>query len=298
MPSNLVKTKADEEKWNQAKKLAKDEGQENNWAYINSIYQKRIEERKMNHIQQFKAVPYSRVFGTNLKEAVDIEKIKAAIFKVAKVFGVPSQWIQDTADLIFRIISISKDSKARIPLKLRELIEKTYQETSVKAESKKRIKEDLYGNDYNDYSTAIPAAQSYSALDIPVEVDESSNTSDSSFLGEFLRILAQMRVYHWQTSAYAQHQAFGSYYDAMSDLIDSFVESYQGKYERVKFASSNFVASVNLEDYDPSTCCQYIDEILSFLEGLQSTTQDSELDNIIDEMKQETTKLKYLLTLN
>jgi hypothetical protein len=40
MPSNLVKTPKDEKLWEKAKDSAAEQGQEDNWAYINGIYQK------------------------------------------------------------------------------------------------------------------------------------------------------------------------------------------------------------------------------------------------------------------
>lgn len=40
MPPNMVKTPKDEEKWEKAKKLAKEQGQEDNYAYIMGIYKR------------------------------------------------------------------------------------------------------------------------------------------------------------------------------------------------------------------------------------------------------------------
>ena len=37
---------------------------------------------------------------------------------------------------------------------------------------------------------------------------------------------------HWNTSSYAEHMALGDFYDDVIDLIDSFVEAYQGKIGR------------------------------------------------------------------
>ena len=47
MPTNLVKTKRDEHLWEKAKKIAAKEGREEDWAYINGIYQKMRGKRKM-----------------------------------------------------------------------------------------------------------------------------------------------------------------------------------------------------------------------------------------------------------
>ena len=37
---------------------------------------------------------------------------------------------------------------------------------------------------------------------------------------KLLTLHNQLKVYHWQTDSYAQHQAFGGTYDALSPLID------------------------------------------------------------------------------
>ena len=50
----------------------------------------------------------------------------------------------------------------------------------------------------------------------------------------FLKIQQQLRIFHWQTESYAQHKAFGKAYEEFDDLIDTFVETYIGKYGKVK----------------------------------------------------------------
>lgn len=40
MPSNVVKNKEDEKKWEKAKQIAEDAGQKENYAYIMGIYKK------------------------------------------------------------------------------------------------------------------------------------------------------------------------------------------------------------------------------------------------------------------
>jgi len=45
MPTNVVKTPADEEKWQKAKARAKEQGKAENYAYIMSIYKSMNKER-------------------------------------------------------------------------------------------------------------------------------------------------------------------------------------------------------------------------------------------------------------
>lgn len=38
---------------------------------------------------------------------------------------------------------------------------------------------------------------------------------------------------HWQTNSYAEHQALSKFYNDVIDLLDDFVEVYQGNFEKV-----------------------------------------------------------------
>lgn len=39
---------------------------------------------------------------------------------------------------------------------------------------------------------------------------------------------------HWNTISYAEHKALGKFYDGWLGLVDSFVETYQGRYQRIE----------------------------------------------------------------
>lgn len=103
----------------------------------------------------------------------------------------------------------------------------------------------------------------------------------------------QLRVFHWQTKSYARHQAYGSTYDAMGDLIDAFAEIYMGKYGRFS------TAPVTLKNLENETQIEGL--LNSFTKGLESFSQmfqnDSDLLNLRDEILANANKLKYLITL-
>ena len=40
----------------------------------------------------------------------------------------------------------------------------------------------------------------------------------------------QAHIEHWNTTSYAEHVALGDFYDSILDLVDNFVECYQGKF--------------------------------------------------------------------
>jgi hypothetical protein len=126
------------------------------------------------------------------------------------------------------------------------------------------------------------------------------NEPDVSFIVIFLEILSQVRIYHWQSFGYAEHTALGNYYDTMSDLVDCFLESYQGNFGRVFVDCSKIL----IEDMKEYSIVNYIQDAGSWLRKFRSEleTKDSynttELQNQLDEMIAATNKLKYLLTLN
>ena len=115
---------------------------------------------------------------------------------------------------------------------------------------------------------------------------------------KFITMQQQFRVLHWQTKSYARHNAYGSIYDTMDDLIDRFVEVYMGKYGRVEFINSE--SSIVLKNTKDLSLNQFLSENLEWLMSLTQsldTQKDSDLLNIRDEFMAEINKLRYLLSL-
>jgi uncharacterized protein YaaR (DUF327 family) len=108
----------------------------------------------------------------------------------------------------------------------------------------------------------------------------------------------QLKIHHWQTKSYAEHQALGATYDAFTGLIDEFIETLMGKYGRVK-SESGF--KIELSNYEDLGTVDFVDKYIDYLvkevpKGLEET--DTDLLNIRDEMLGQLNKLKYLLTLS
>ena len=111
------------------------------------------------------------------------------------------------------------------------------------------------------------------------------------FLATMLHSATNTHFFHWSTDSYAKHKALAKYYDSIIDLTDTFSESYMGKYG--KFTS---FPSVYHQPKDP---IRYMESLQSFVkEARQDLPQDSELQNIIDEIadliNSTTYKLKFL----
>jgi len=82
---------------------------------------------------------------------------------------------------------------------------------------------------------------------------------------------------HWKTDSYSEHMALGDFYDEIIEILDKYVEVYQGNFD--------VIGDVTLEDYsgDISKCLkediQWIDKNYKNLcHGITS------LSNIIDEL--------------
>lgn len=115
-------------------------------------------------------------------------------------------------------------------------------------------------------------------------------------ISPLIRIQEQLRIFHWQSESFSQHEAFGKAYSELNELIDNFVEIYMGKYGKVKAKVTYSIELDNLgENY-----IEYIDSYIEYFDSLSGeldSSKDSDLLNLRDEMKASLNKLKYLLTL-
>ena len=59
--------------------------------------------------------------------------------------------------------------------------------------------------------------------------------------GEIINVLMnlydQVKIYHWQTMHFPRHEAAGKLIEALDDQIDTFVETYMGRYGRPKLTA-------------------------------------------------------------
>jgi hypothetical protein len=114
-----------------------------------------------------------------------------------------------------------------------------------------------------------------------------------------LQLQAQMKILHWQTTSYAEHKAFGKFYDAVEGSIDDLIEAVQGKYGRIFLGG---IDSIPVSDYSNLKLNVFIMDMETFFGneificGIDKS-KDAEIDNIVQEIRAEIDKLKYLLTL-
>ena len=103
----------------------------------------------------------------------------------------------------------------------------------------------------------------------------------------------QAHIFHWQTTgpgSFAAHLALNAYYDAIPNLTDTLVESYQGQYGIL-----TDYETYPVENYsDKGQVVEFLDKLTVSIEVLRQDTDDSYLQNQIDTLVEllETTKYK------
>lgn len=114
-------------------------------------------------------------------------------------------------------------------------------------------------------------------------------------LQTLLEVRDQAHFIHWNTKSYAEHKALDTFYTEWLELTDKFVETFQGKYPRIEG-----VCTMTISTGDSAK--GMLIRTMVFLNGEIQTIidpkVDSDLENIIADMKQLVNHTLYLLTLS
>lgn len=114
----------------------------------------------------------------------------------------------------------------------------------------------------------------------------------------FFHMQSAIKLYHWQTTIYARHVATNDLLAQILPLIDSFIETYIGRYDRPMFKSGlRFV----IDEVTDDTITELIEYYIKFLRSeipKYTKSNDTDLLNIRDEMLGLFNKTLYLFTLN
>lgn len=118
---------------------------------------------------------------------------------------------------------------------------------------------------------------------------ENSNSKEvADFVLMLLHAVTNTHILHWQTRSFSNHMALGGFYEALGGLVDDFVEAYQGKYGII----NNFMV-----DYSPPL--EPVAELTMLKDQVKlrraKLPQDSELQNLIDEIAAEIDQTLYKL---
>lgn len=138
-----------------------------------------------------------------------------------------------------------------------------------------------FGTLMNDYSQ--PASEAGEMEDPQEEL-----------LCEMLEAAAQAKVFHWQTSSFAEHGAMGTFYDEFSDLSDKFIEAYQGCYGRIMLG-----CDLEVKPYTMDAPVAFLESLKSYISGgaRMLVMGNTALSNILDEINGLVEQTLYRLSL-
>ena len=98
------------------------------------------------------------------------------------------------------------------------------------------------------------------------------------------------RVLHWKTESLGEHKALGKLYSILSDSMDTYAESYMGIYGRF--------GDVKVEVAEIGTANELIEYLSESVLTMRDTLpNDTQLQNLIDELAAGIDRIAYLLTL-
>lgn len=133
-------------------------------------------------------------------------------------------------------------------------------------------------------------------LQVSVMCIEAMSADDVNF---FFEMREQIKLYHWQTESFAQHKATDDLITSLDESIDTYVETYMGKYGRPKMTTRN--NSFRLQNMNAKMAVKFIKDCISYLQGplvKKLKPDDTDLFNVRDEMLGDLHKVLYLFTLN
>lgn len=102
------------------------------------------------------------------------------------------------------------------------------------------------------------------------------------FVQCLLHSVTNAHILHFQTPSYSEHMALGTFYGEIGDHVDDFVEAFQGKYGLL----TNYQADYKLPPTDPVEYLRYLSKEVETLRVANGFPEDTELQNITDEIAQ------------
>ena len=113
-----------------------------------------------------------------------------------------------------------------------------------------------------------------------IEAQQPTSDPVMAFTMCLLHSVTNAHILHLTTQSYSEHKALESFYTEIGDLIDSFVEDFQGKYGLLH----DFIADYQLPKTNPLDYLTYLKDEVATLRREPNFPQDTELQNITDEI--------------
>lgn len=121
--------------------------------------------------------------------------------------------------------------------------------------------------------------------------------------GEIINVLMnlydQVKIYHWQTMHFPRHEAAGKLIEALDDQIDTFVETYMGRYGRPKLTART--GTITVRNFNDKQAVELLKDAIAWMTTVlpkKLKSSDTDLLNIRDEIVGTLNKTLYLFTLS
>lgn len=111
----------------------------------------------------------------------------------------------------------------------------------------------------------------------------------AEFLLTLLHAATNTHLLHWTTKSYAEHKALGEFYSGLPELVDQVAEAMMGKFNTTPTFPVNYYAPAKSGKEELEALKDYV------AATRQQLPQDSEIQNLIDEIAQSIDQTLYLL---
>ena len=120
----------------------------------------------------------------------------------------------------------------------------------------------------------------------------------SGLLRGLLQLQLQLQLYHWQTYSHARHTAIDKFLEQYVPMLDTFVETFQGRYGRIQLDEA--IELRNMDDASPCPDNYLLGAQTLLTEVLPQYVQNGDVDllNLRDEMLAQVNQLRYRFTLH
>jgi len=113
--------------------------------------------------------------------------------------------------------------------------------------------------------------------------------TNQTFANALLHSQIQIHVYHLQTKSYSLHKALETFYEKIDNLLDQYIETFQGKYGILEDYKAIDI------DNNPENCVEYLKGLQKINNKTKIGHLDSDLDNIKDEINELINRTIYKL---
>jgi len=126
----------------------------------------------------------------------------------------------------------------------------------------------------------------------------------ANIVRSFLEMLNAIKLYHWKTESYSQHQATDELHEKLSELVDQFVEVLLGKEQKSSKKSRITMVEKHMKMMDSAGQRDFIEKIHHYrttlidMNKVLNKKTDSDLLNIRDEMLANINQFLYLLSFD